>query len=221
MDSAEDPYLLAMPGASHAYVEAREELRLAERTLTDLREAIAGLRRALPRGPAVQDYEFEDARGGAVRLSQLFSDDKSELVIYHLMYWVDDDEFCPMCSLWIDGWDGIAHHVEQRANVAVATCAPVEKLRAWAERRGWRRLRLLSDRGPSFAHDTGAEDEDGRPDSTVLVFSKDGSEIRHVYTGHPFMDGKQRNIDLLCPVWHIFDLLPSGRGDWSASNDYV
>jgi predicted dithiol-disulfide oxidoreductase (DUF899 family) len=126
-----------------------------------------------------------------------------------------------MCSLWIDGWDGIAHHVAQRADIAVATRAPVDKLRAWAERRGWRRLRLLSDRGAGFAQDTGAEDEDGGPDSTVLVFSKDGAEIRHVYTGHPYVDGKERNIDLLSPVWHVFDLLPSGRGDWSASNAYV
>jgi predicted dithiol-disulfide oxidoreductase (DUF899 family) len=79
----------------------------------------------------------------------------------------------------------------------------------------------LSDRGAGFAQDTGAQTEDGQPDSTVLVFAKDGSEVRHVYTGHPFMDGKQRNIDLLCAVWHIFDLLPSGRGDWMASNSLV
>jgi predicted dithiol-disulfide oxidoreductase (DUF899 family) len=221
MGNSKDPHLLAMPGASREYMDAREKLRVAERELTEQREAVAALRRGLPRGPTVQDYEFEDVRGGSVRLSQLFSDGKPELALYHLMYWADDDEFCPMCSLWIDGWDGIAHHVAQRANIAVVTRAPVDKLQAWAELRGWHRLRLLSDHGAAFAQDTGAEDEDGRPDSTVLVFSKNGSEVRHVYTGHPYMNGKERNIDLLCPVWHIFDLLPSGRGDWSASNALV
>ena len=221
MSNVADPYLLSMPGASPEYSAAREQLRLAERALTEAREGIAAMRRALPLGPEVKDYEFDDVRNGPVRLSQLFTGGKPDLVLYHLMYWADDDEFCPMCSMWVDGWDGVAHHVGQRANVAVASVAPVEKLRAWAERRGWRRIRLLSDRGASFAHDTGAEDREGRTDSTVLVFANDGAAIRHVYTGHPFMDDKQRNIDLLCPVWHVLDLLPSGRGEWSASNDYA
>jgi predicted dithiol-disulfide oxidoreductase (DUF899 family) len=31
-----------------------------------------------------------------------------------------------------------------------------------------------------------------------------------------------RFIDLLSPVWQMFDLLPSGRGeDWHPTNDYI
>lgn len=46
--------------------------------------------------------------------------------------------------------------------------------------------------------------------------------IRHVYTAHAeFPDDSHRGIDQLCPTWHIFDLLPAGRGDWNAGNDYV
>jgi predicted dithiol-disulfide oxidoreductase (DUF899 family) len=135
------------------------------------------------------------------------------------MYWADDHDFCPMCSLWIDGFNGVAPHVTQRANLVVATRAPEARLKAWAARRGWHRLRLVSDDGNMFARDIDAEDAEGRPDSTVVVFRKDGDQIRHVYTAHPMLADRERGIDLLCPVWHLFDLTPSGRGDWYAEND--
>lgn len=70
-----------------------------------------------------------------VALSDLFADGKPELVVYHLMYWANDDEFCAMCSMWIDGLDAVAPHIERRANFAVATRAPFSRLQEWAEKR--------------------------------------------------------------------------------------
>ena len=32
--------------------------------------------------------------------------------------------------------------------------------------------------------------------------------------------GEFRGVDLLSPVWNLFDLLPSGRGDWMPGRDY-
>jgi predicted dithiol-disulfide oxidoreductase (DUF899 family) len=209
---------LLMPGAEEAYRQSRDRLRGAEIDLRDRIEAVAAMRRSLPPGPIVPDYEFiEDAK--RVRLSELFSDGKPYLILYHLMYWADDDDFCPMCSLWIDGFNGIAPHVTQRANFVIASRAPVGKLQAWGARREWNRLRLLSDVGPAFARALGAEDADGRPDSTIAVFERNGDTLRHVYTAHPVLEDRERGIDLLCPVWHLFDLMPSGRGDWYGSND--
>ena len=153
---------LLMPGVDEAYREARDRLRNAEIDLRDRIESVAAMRRSLPPGPAVPDYTFIDG-DKRVRLSELFDGDKSELIVYHLMYWADDDEFCPMCSLWIDGLDGIVPHVTQRANLVIASRAPFDKLQAWGAHRGWNRLRLLSDDGPPFARDIDAEDADGRP----------------------------------------------------------
>jgi predicted dithiol-disulfide oxidoreductase (DUF899 family) len=152
-------------------------------------------------------------------LSELFADGKPDLVMYHLMYWAKDDRFCPMCSMWIDGLNAVAPHVTQRVNFVVASIAPFDKLRAWGDHREWHRARLLSDDGPALARDTDAEDADGDPDSTVIVFRKDGDRVRHVYTGHPMLDGRERGVDLLCPTWHLLDLTPTARGDWYASND--
>jgi hypothetical protein len=42
------------------YLSRREELRLAEIELRNQRERVAELRRKLPKGPAVQDYIFEE-----------------------------------------------------------------------------------------------------------------------------------------------------------------
>jgi predicted dithiol-disulfide oxidoreductase (DUF899 family) len=209
---------LLMPGADNKYRQSRERLREAEIDLRDRIEAVAAMRRSLPPGPVVPNYTFIE-NGHRVRLSELFADDKPFLILYHLMYWAKDDDFCPMCSLWIDGFNGIAPHVTQRSNFAVASRAPLARLQAWGVRRGWDRLRLLSDDGPSFARDIDAEDAEGNPDSTVVVFVKDGDQLRHVYTAHPMLEDRPRGIDLLCPVWHLFDLMPSGRGDWNASND--
>lgn len=123
--------------------------------------------------------------------------------------------------MWIDGLDAIAPHLEQRANFAVATRAPVEKLQAWAKQRGWRRARLLSDVGPDFARDIGAEDGNGDPIETVAVFTKDGDTIRNTYVSHAYTFGQVRGIDLLSPVWQAFDLMPSGRDDWNPTNEYI
>ena len=209
---------LLMPGADDAYRQARQRLRAAEIDLRDRIEAVAAMRRNLPAGPVVPDYTFVEG-GKRVRLSELFSSGKPELIVYHLMYWANDDSFCPMCSLWIDGFNGVAPHVTQRTNFAVASRAPIDKLLAWGSHRGWDRLRLLSDDGPAFARDIDAEDAEGNPDSTVVVFAKDGDRVRHAYTAHPVLEDRPRGIDLLCPVWHLFDLTPSGRGEWNASND--
>ncbi len=208
------------PGADDAYRAAREDLRKAEFALKDQIEAVAEKRRALPSGPVVADYAFREG-DKRVLLSELFASDKPELIVYHLMYWGDDDEFCPMCSMWVDGLNAVAKHVERRANIAIATRAPVDKLQAWAKRRGWDNIRVLSDEGADFARDIGAEDVNGDPVETVAVFTKDGSVIRSTYISHAFMFGEWRAIDLLSPVWHVLDLLPSGRGEWHPSNDYA
>lgn len=211
---------LTMPGATGDYASARERLLDAEIELRDHVERVAAMRRALPAGPIVPDYEFFDG-AKRVKLSDLFAPAKPYLVMYHFMYWQDDKEFCPMCSMWVDAWDGVAHHVARNANVVAATLAPAETARAWAEHRGWRRIRILADADDRLARDTGAQDDQGNPQPTVLVFEKAADGVRHIYTAHAEVRGEHRGIDQLCPTWHVLDLLPSGRGDWNAGNEYV
>src|SRR5215813_9038173 len=80
---------------SPEYLTKREELRLAEIDLMRQRERVAELRRSLPQGSSIQDYQFEegprDLNAGdtpvrTTRLSELFTKPNRPLIIYHFMY---------------------------------------------------------------------------------------------------------------------------------------
>jgi predicted dithiol-disulfide oxidoreductase (DUF899 family) len=218
---------------SPEYLAKREELRLAEIDLMRQRERVAALRRQLPQGAPLQDYVFQEgpadlAAGDtpvrSVRLSELFTAPGRSLVIYHLMFGKRQTDPCPMCTMWIDGFNGVAQHVAQNVDFAIAAAADPPALRRHARNRGWRNVRLLSCGDSTFKYDLGSEDEEGNQDSTVSVFTRDaGGSVRHFYSSHPRMSAEidQRGIDLLCPVWHFLDLTPQGRDDWYAELDYL
>jgi predicted dithiol-disulfide oxidoreductase (DUF899 family) len=217
---------------SPQYLRKREELRLAEIELMRQRELVAGLRRNLPEGAAVQDYQFEegphdlgagDAPARTVRLRELFSKPNRSLVIYHFMFGKKQTKACPMCTAWIDGANGVAHHLAQNLDFAVAAAADLPTLRAYARSLGWDKLRLLSAGNSTFKYDLGSEDREGGQDSAISVFTRDASgTVRHFYTAHPRMgpDVQERGIDLLAPMWHFMDLTPQGRGSWYAGLAY-
>jgi len=213
------------------YTRRRQELLQAEIELVEQRERVAGLRRNLGEGVAVENYEFFEGppsldagdEAHAVRLSELFSAPGRALVIYHLMYGKAQTSPCPMCTLWIDGFNALSHHLAQNVDFAVAAAADVATLRAHARARGWDRLRLLSCGDSSFKYDLGSEDGEKNQDSTVSVFTLGADGVpRHYYSAHPALTPEipERGIDLLCPVWHVLDLTPGGRGDWYAQLDY-
>jgi predicted dithiol-disulfide oxidoreductase (DUF899 family) len=216
---------------SKEYLTAREQLRRAEIELMKHRELVAAMRRSLPQGPVVQDYELiegpaaldSDQPARTTKLSELFSTPDRPLVIYHLMFGKKQVKPCPMCTLWVDAANGVAEHMSQKFDFAVVAAADLEALRGHARSRGWNKLRLLSAGDSSFKFDLGSEDSEGRQDSAVSVFIKDAEgEVRHTYTTHPRMSPKisERGIDLLVPLWHYLDLTPQGRGDWYPSLAY-
>jgi predicted dithiol-disulfide oxidoreductase (DUF899 family) len=217
---------------STEYRARREELRLAEIDLMQRRERVAELRRRLPPGATVQDYVFEegpvdlnagDSPARSVRLSDLFTGPDRSVVVYHLMYGKKQTNPCPMCTMWIDGYNGVAHHLAQNVDVVIAAAADVSALRQHARNRGWHHLRLVSCAGNTFKYDLCSEDAEGNQDSTISVFTRDrDGALRHVYSAHPWMSEeiKERGIDLLSPVYNLLDLTPEGRDDWYAKLAY-
>ncbi|MEU4767991.1 DUF899 family protein [Actinosynnema sp. NPDC023794] len=211
-------------GASPEHQAARAQLARAERALRDHVEAVAAARRALPPGPVLRDYELaEDGLDGPVRtpLRELFGEHDT-LFVYHLMFHPDHDEACPMCSMWVDALRGVAVHLARHTAFVVIAKAPLDKLRAWADRRGWDGLRILSSHGTTFNADLNAERRDGSQRPMASVLRAEGDAVRHLYSQPAnHFDGAERGLDLLNPVWNVLDLLPGGRGDWYADNDYV
>ncbi len=133
-----------LPNESDEYLSKREELRLAEIELMRHRERVAELRRALPQGAAIQDYAFEEGPANldagdtpirTVRLSELFSAPDISLVVYHFMFGKKQTTPCPMCTLWIDGWNGVAHHLARMPALRQSSgYTPAgHQVRSWSE----------------------------------------------------------------------------------------
>jgi predicted dithiol-disulfide oxidoreductase (DUF899 family) len=221
-----------LPNEAKEYLAKREEIRLAEIELLNARERVAALRRQLPPGAILEDYEFVegptsldegDEPARKVRLSELFTAPDRSLVVYHLMYGKKQTTPCPMCTSWIDSFNGIAHHLAQNIDLAIVAAADLPALRAHARTRGWDKLRLLSAGESSFKYDLGSEDVEGHQDSTISVFTRDKERtLRHFYSVHPWLaeDIRERGIDEWNPIWNVLDLTPQGRGSWYASLDY-
>lgn len=213
-----------MDGATAEYRAARDELRGNERLLDTAREDVAARRRALPPGPEVPGYRLAATPDGhTVTLPELFADGQRSLFVYSMMYGPDWPAACPMCTMWVDGLNGVAEQLRQRVAVAVVAAAGVPTLTELAERRGWNRLPVLSSAGTSWGPDTGASRADGAQCPTVLVFDRADGVLRLAYQAQPGLepDGSgERGIDAVCPTWGVLDLLPEGRGDWYPAGDY-
>jgi predicted dithiol-disulfide oxidoreductase (DUF899 family) len=217
---------------SAEYLARRDDLRLAEIEMMRQIERVAALRRELPKGATMQDYVFQeglaDLNAGdepvrTVRMSELFTAPNRSLILYQFMFGKKNTSPCPMCTMFIDGWNGVAHHLAQNVDVAIVAAADPKELRAHARKQGWDNLRLLSCGANTFRLDMGSEDRDGNQDSAVSVFTKESDgTIRHFYTQRPWVSKeiRERGEDLLSPVYNVLDLTPQGRGDWYASFKY-
>jgi predicted dithiol-disulfide oxidoreductase (DUF899 family) len=227
------------PNESIEYREARDRLLQAEVNLRDAIERVAAQRRQLPPGPLVtQDYVFQEGprdldRGDPVRevrFSSLFEGGHDDLIVIHYMFSPNDEAPCPMCTMWADGYNAVAPHIEQQAGIVLVAAAPIDKLRAIARQRGWHNLRLLSALENTFNLDWQAEDNERNQKPAVSVFHRDpdGSVRLFSFTEMmlergPAVDTSpppgqdERGIDLYSPVWNLLDLLPGGRGGWYPS----
>jgi predicted dithiol-disulfide oxidoreductase (DUF899 family) len=210
---------IRFPNESPQYRAARDRLLAAEMALRRQIEAVAAERRALPPGGRVaEDYVFEEGDGGRrVKMSELFGD-KSVLLLYSYMYGPAMAAPCPSCTSILDGLNGQVRHIEQRAAVAAVARSPIARLRAVAQQRGWRRLRLLSSSGNSYHRDYHGEDAEGnqRPILNAFVRAADGS-IRHAYATELMFaptepDQNSRHVDAIWPLWGMLDFSPDGRG---------
>lgn len=233
--SAQSKLKRSPASASPEYIAARDKLLDAEFALRGQIEEVAKLRRALPPGGIMKEYSFtegladiNDTSGSAKKttLADLVADGRP-LAVYHMMFAAKDKIPCTHCSTFVDGINGIGQHLAQRLNFAIVAKAPVDQLRAYAAKRGWNNLRFLSSYGTDFNGDMHVESPEHKPDANqypgLSVFVKDGGNVRHFYSqGALFPGGEERALDLLNPVWNMFDLLPEGRdAEWMPDEEYI
>jgi predicted dithiol-disulfide oxidoreductase (DUF899 family) len=204
------------PNEGPDYRMARDALLCAEIDLRRQIERVAALRRELPPGGEItQNYEF-DSDDGPVKLSELFGD-KDTLIVYSFMYGPKMERPCPACTSILDGLDGEAPHVNQRASLVVVARSPMARIRNFASERGWSRLRLLSSGGNDYQHDYHAEAADGSQMPALNLFIRRDGTIRHFWSAEllyaPEDPGQHaRHVDSIWPLWNLLDLTPEGRG---------
>lgn len=219
---------LRFPNETAGYRTARDRLLRAEIALRRQTEKVAAMRRELPAGGIVpENYVFEGGEPARrLRLSELFGEHDT-LVAYSFMYAPHMARACPMCTSMLDGLDGNAPHIEQRASLVVIAKSPIERIAAFARERGWRNLRLLSSAACSYNRDYHGEGPDGSQWPMLNVFVRRRGKVRHFY-GTELLFARtepgqnNRHVDSLWPLWNVLDLTPEGRGsDWYPKLSYA
>jgi predicted dithiol-disulfide oxidoreductase (DUF899 family) len=210
---------------SHEQWNAERVAFLAkEKEFTRLRDELSRQRRELPMEKVTKSYVFEGP-DGTKTLAELF-EERSQLVIYHLMFAPSWNEACPSCSFWADNFNGIDIHLAHRdIGFLAISRAPLPKLEAYKKRMGWS-FRWVSAGESDFNYDfqvshdpeaakngtayynygTGVKIGEEMPGVSVFYKDQDG-EIYHTYSAY------SRGIDLLNGAYNYIDLTPMGRNE--------
>ncbi len=192
---------------THMKTEIDTQIDKLEYELQDMKRKLAELRRTRPR-ESVSDYALTDSDGQEAKLSRLFGN-QSRLILVHNM-----GRDCPYCTMWADGFTGLLPHLASRAAFAITSPDAPEAQKEFARSRGWD-FPMYSTQGTSFVADMGFDDEKEGLMPGVSVFAKESDGRIYRVGRAEFGPG-----DNFCAVWHFFELLPEGIGDWEPKLSY-
>ena len=192
---------------SQEWEAARQQLLVKEKELTQVRDALAALRRRMPWMAIEKEYSFEGPQGKA-SLLDLF-EGRPQLIIYRAFFepgvfgW--PDHACRGCSF---GADQVAHlsHLNARDTTLVyASPAPQAEITRLKARMGWQMpWYTFTD---SFDVDFGVDQWHGHN-----VFFRDGDKVFRTY----FINN--RGDEAMGTTWSYLDLTPLGRQEtWEDS----
>lgn len=212
-------------GTREEWLRARTELLELEKEHSRRGDQIAGLRRELPWVPVDKHYVFQ-TDDGTKTLAELF-DGRSQLLVYHFMFGYGDrvDEQnpgCVGCSFVADHFDAAVPHLNGHDVTIVAeSIAPLEQLRQYKQRMGWR-FPWVSSLGSDFKYDFGAaftEEQQrsgaqynfrhtsnpGQQAPGMSAFSLEDGVAHHTYSTY------SRGVEQLVGTYAYLDLAPLGR----------
>lgn len=212
-------------GTREEWLAARKELLRLEKDHGRSGDQIARQRRELPWVPVEKQYRFQTDEGTKT-LPELF-DGRSQLLVYHFMFGYGDrvDERspgCTGCSFVADHFDAAVPHLNAREVTLIAeSIAPLEQLRLYKERMGWR-FPWVSSRSSGFKHDFGAAfsdeqqrsgaeynfrhtDDPGQQAPGLSAFGLEDGIVYHTYSTYA------RGVEQLMGTYAYLDLAPLGR----------
>lgn len=214
------------PGASEDYKRAREALLADEISFRRQMTKLAEMRRNLPPGPVIDEkYRFKDANGRTVSLIDLFGN-KQTLVAYFWMFGPQRERPCPMCTNWLGSVNGNAADISQQVSLKIFGRSPVERQIGFAVERGWHNLDFVQTVGDDYASDLELLNKDGSENPALVVFKKDGDQVRLFWSSGMQLemadpDQDPRDAPDIASLWSILDLTPEGRpADWYPKLSY-
>jgi predicted dithiol-disulfide oxidoreductase (DUF899 family) len=177
-----------------------EQITALEKEIEAKKAELLELRKSVPATP-VEDYELKRADGTSVNLSELFGDYDEMLLIHNM------GTGCNYCTLWADGFNSFWPYLKTKSAFILTSPDPVHKMAQFSGSRGWE-YPVVSIHDTTLVKDFGFDAEWGTwPGVTALKKHADGTITRHAKA--IFGPG-----DDYCGIWHLIDLLPSGKGEW-------
>jgi predicted dithiol-disulfide oxidoreductase (DUF899 family) len=222
-----------LTGTHEEWLAARRDLLAAEKELFRQKDALARRRQELPWVPVEKDYEFETEQG-TKSLADLF-DGRSQLLVYHFMfcfgYNVDEQNpGCTGCSFVADHFDAAIPHLNGHDVTLVAeSLAPLDELRPYKERMGWR-FPWVSSGGGDFKYDFGAAFTEGQQRNGAVynfkhvdrppwpqregmsAFALRDGVVHHAYSTY------DRGVEQFMGTFGYLDVAPLGRNEEAASD---
>jgi predicted dithiol-disulfide oxidoreductase (DUF899 family) len=194
------------------WLAARIALLEREKELTRRGDELARERRALPWVRVDKPYVF-DTPEGPKTLAELFGE-RSQLLVYHLMFGPGDERACIGCTYTADNLAGAVFHVEQHGVGFVAVSrAPLAKLEAYRAKTGWT-FPWASAQETSFNEDFSPEyiDFGDMELHGLSAFALEDGVVYHTYSCF------DRGTDVINGTWQLLDRTPLGRDagpeDW-------
>jgi predicted dithiol-disulfide oxidoreductase (DUF899 family) len=222
------------------WLVARRELLDAEKEHMRRGDELVRRRQELPWVPIEKEYVFETDEGKTT-LAKLF-DGRSQLLVYHFMFGfgcrVDEQNpGCTGCSFVADHFDGAVPHLNGHDVTLVAeSIAPLEELRRYKERMGWR-FPWISSLGSDFKYDFGvAFTEEQQQNGAEYNFrhvdqplpQREGMSTFALKDGvvHRTYSTYDRGVEQLMGTYRMLDLAPLGRNEegpaawWRRHDEY-
>jgi predicted dithiol-disulfide oxidoreductase (DUF899 family)/predicted enzyme related to lactoylglutathione lyase len=175
------------------------QIKELEKEIFEKKKQLTHLRKAVPER-LVKNYEFTSTNHQKLTLLELFGP-KDELFVIHNM-----GKSCSYCTMWADGFNGVYHHLMDKASFVVANPDDPTVQEDFAASRKWQ-FTMISVKETTFNSDMGFQNGSSLIPG-VSTFRKD--EEGNVYLHAQAQFGPN---DDYCVTWPLFDLLPSGAND--------
>lgn len=182
------------------------EIDQLEQEILEKKKKLVQLRKSVPEQQVV-NYQFVTSDKREVTLLDLFQD-KDELIVIHNM-----GKGCSYCTMWADGFNGVYHHLIQKAAFVLSSPDEPEVQEDFAAARGWL-FPMVSTKGTTFKVDFGFQ-KDGYYYPGVSTFRKDKEGNIYHHAKASLGPGDDYNV-----VWHLLDLLSTGSDDFEPKKKY-